>query len=231
MARLNIPQSLKPVLLKLARLPEPIAAQLITTVSGIAPTLDHKKLTDQVVASLNPLGADEATAITHTILTLASAMVANSVDVPDFVAEVRSAMGSPKLLSGPGAEEPGPEVVSKLGDRLSSLLKSRGLILAMKASLLQREHTNVLIGAKVITDIRPVFHDTPNAAVTTVMVHQLKLSYIHDNSPHEIYVAMDNSDLSTLKKSIIRAEEKAKALAPIMVSNGLIDLDSKGQSE
>ena len=222
MPRINFPPQFKPVLTKLGQLDEPAAEELISTVNGVAATLNHKTLTANLVSAIGQMAADEANSIVSAIVTLATVMVAHNVEVAEFVSDICASLRDPIATEGSAA--PAVDLLPVLGSRLTRLLGSPGLVLSVKASFLQREHTNVLLDAKVITDIRPVFFENLEAPASTVLVHHLKLSYIHDNAPHEIYVSMDDSDLTTLKKSITRAEEKRKALKPLMMSSKLIDL-------
>lgn len=221
MPKLNLPANFKARVSQLARLSDPAAEELISALGETAPALDHSALTQRLVGSLTHTSAGDTESLASTLLTLASVMTANNVELPEFVSEVCASLEVKSGKPGDATTEAAVDL-TVLGERLTRLLTSKGLMLSAKASLLQREHANVLLDVKVLTDIRPVFHD--DIVLSAVLVHQLKLSYLHDNAPHEIYIALDDADLVALKKCVSRAELKAKALRPLITSNHLIDL-------
>lgn len=104
-------------------------------------------------------------------------------------------------------------------ERLVKLLKIKSLSYTSKASDLITSNQHTFLEARVITDIRPIFSndeiETPKVAI---IVHNLKLHY-EDNkcSEHkDLYITLDNRDLSELKKALERAEEKEKNIIKML---------------
>ena len=106
--------------------------------------------------------------------------------------------------------------------RLGELLQSAPLILATKASTVQREHASIFVNARIFTDLRPVFSNGPESIQAAVVFHNLKLTYVQCNESREFFIAMDDEDLAMLQKTIIRAEAKSKALRAFIEKSGFV---------
>jgi len=206
-------------LLKLGTLSEDSARDLISALASVSPTLSPKGLASKLGAAVKSISAEDLADLAAALIALSSVRVVNKIPVPQFVEEVCEsfATGKPPQV---------PEGVA-LRSRLTGLLQAEPLMLSAKASTLQREHTNVLFDARLVTDIRPVFTDGPEAVPGAMIVHMLKFSYIHDNQSKEFFVALDDEDLMKLQKVISRAEAKSKTLRGIIAKAGLIDLEEK----
>ncbi len=115
---------------------------------------------------------------------------------------------------------------SKLGERIAQLLSlDRSLGVSAKATQLLFSHKNPLLTARIFTDIRPVFtgdeNPTPQAAV---VVHTLELVTRTDERELSHYIALDSTDLQTLKRVIDRAIHKESSLKTIMASVPLVEI-------
>jgi len=105
---------------------------------------------------------------------------------------------------------------SDFAQRLTALLAVESFdIVALKAKGLQEESERTFCEARILTDIRPVFgnkvEDAPTAAI---VVHTLKLVY-HEMSGHkEFFLALDEDDIASLKKTLERAEAKEEFEVP-----------------
>ena len=114
-----------------------------------------------------------------------------------------------------------------LASRLSALLALDSLnTIALKAKELQEESERTYCGARIITDVRPVFGESLDDSPTMIIVHTLKLGF-HDSTPghKDIYVALDASDIAALRKTLERAEEKAKKLKIMLEAAKLPSID------
>jgi len=104
---------------------------------------------------------------------------------------------------------------SHFKEKLVMLLSVKSHDLVAKARDLQTEDERTFCDARILTDLRPIFGksiaDGPEALT---IVHLLKLSYdLTGGDDHRnFYVSLDAKDLESLKKVILRAEEKAKSL-------------------
>jgi hypothetical protein len=118
------------------------------------------------------------------------------------------------------------EATSGLKERISRLLSlDQSLGVSAKATQLLLRHKNPLLTARIFTDIRPVFtgeeNPTPRAAV---VVHTLELVTRTDGSQFSHYVALDSTDLQTLKRIVDRAIRKEASLRTIMASLLLVEI-------
>jgi len=175
--------------------------------------------------------SDDLIEIVSALIALSAVRIVNEVPLPEFVEEVCRSLDSGKSTpkeKAPSQEgsEPAAQRTERLRSRLFALLEAPPLILAAKASTLQREHTNILMSTRVITDIRPVFLDEPDSAQGAMIVHVLKLSYFHDSEPMEMFIALDYDDLNELERTITRAKAKSKTIRDIIAKADLTDLEN-----
>ena len=80
------------------------------------------------------------------------------------------------------------------------------------------ENDRIFCGARILSDIRPVFTDSLESASAAVIIHNLQIGF-HDSGTgvhKEFYVALDNQDIQKLKEIILRAEKKTQALKAIL---------------
>ena len=83
-----------------------------------------------------------------------------------------------------------------------------------KATALRVADETLFQGARVVTDLRPIFDDSgsldePEAAL---MVHNLILRYNIQDGADEFHIAMTDQGLQNLIDVLQRAQEKAKTL-------------------
>jgi hypothetical protein len=236
LARLSIPPVFRPALNKLGSLSDKSVDDLVIALRGTVPVLNPKRLASKLAVAPQSIPADDLVEIIGALIALSAVRIVNQVPVPEFVEEVCRSLEAGKATAkekAPSEKAPSHEGVEtaaqrleRLRGRLSALLEAPPLILAAKASTLQREHTNILMSTRVITDIRPVFLDEPDSAQGAMIVHVLKLSYFHDSEPTEIFVAMDYDDLNDLERTITRAKAKSKTIRDIIAKADLTDLES-----
>jgi hypothetical protein len=119
------------------------------------------------------------------------------------------------------------EARSRLKERISRLLSlDQSLGVSAKATQLLFKHKNPLLTARIFTDIRPIFtgeeNPTPRAAV---VVHTLELLTNTDGHRLSHYIALDSTDLRTLKRIVDRAIDKETSLKAIMASLPLVEIE------
>ena len=90
---------------------------------------------------------------------------------------------------------------------------------ATKTGRVMTEHERLFVDARILTDIRPVFHpdlsEKPSAAV---LVHMLRLTTrdLYGSSRVAQFFALDSNDIRTLKYLIDRAIKKEETLKSLM---------------
>lgn len=116
---------------------------------------------------------------------------------------------------------------SALAERLNSLLNIESVVLSARAFDIQHEYEKIFRDARIMTDIRPVFNIAGSEATGAMIVHNLTIGYSQDGDHKEIVVAMDDPDITTLKKLLERAETKAKVSEKLIDKAGIRYFDSK----
>jgi len=92
-----------------------------------------------------------------------------------------------------------------------------------KALGIMTQHNNVYRESKLYTDIRPIFKSSsdvgnPEAAV---IVHNLKIDYYEEGDRKTMHLALDNSDIENLIKTLERAQSKYEFLAEFLENSDL----------
>lgn len=120
---------------------------------------------------------------------------------------------------------------ARLSERLVPLLSSGALSSTANALELLTQHERNFSGARVVTDIRPIFsrtvEDPPEGAV---IVQTLQLdTWDRDGASETYHVAMDEADLQELRAAIERAITKTATLREFLSGTGLtlFELDER----
>ncbi len=100
------------------------------------------------------------------------------------------------------------EVVSLL----ETMTDENPLVISGKAAALGQAHQNLLVEARVITDVRPVFSAAGDRVVESLIIHSLLLDYFDGADTRRIELALDASDLAHLRQTCDRAVGKAVIL-------------------
>jgi hypothetical protein len=101
-------------------------------------------------------------------------------------------------------------------DRLSRILALESLnVIETKARELKDEYEHSFCDVRIFTDVRPVFgSNVADAPEAMLLVYMLRMGYhdSHEGRHREFYLSLDADDLASLKKTIERAETKAKSI-------------------
>jgi hypothetical protein len=116
---------------------------------------------------------------------------------------------------------------SRFVRNITVLLNVDTLVFLAKANALQRDHERLFHAAKILTDLRPVFHAPTELPKDMIVEYTLKIVF-HDGSRRhrEIYMVMDERDLASLREAIGRAEQKAAGLKSLCASSNIAVLPS-----
>lgn len=206
---LNIPESDILPIEQLAQLSFEAADQLRVALEKQPPAMHAAELSKRV-ASLAPLvPTDTLEQIVRTVVTLSMVRNGLELDPGEFAQELSK---SPNLTLA-GEERARLELVVR------GLLHLSSVQVTSKALDILTEHQLLFHGARVISEIRPVYaEDISQKPAAAVIVHMLKIAY-HESTDHkEIFVGLDSDDLLALKRAIERAEAKQMSLEAILRS-------------
>jgi len=112
---------------------------------------------------------------------------------------------------------------------LAALSFERTLGTAAKAGSVLTQHERVFQAARIMTDLRPIFHvdvsEKPDAAV---IIHMLKITQRGLGGQHkDLYFALDHNDIVAMQKVIERALTKEKTLRETLKNTGVTVLDPR----
>jgi hypothetical protein len=112
---------------------------------------------------------------------------------------------------------------------VAALSLERSVGTAAKAGNVLTQHERIFAGARIVTDLRPIFHldvtEKPDAAV---IVHMLKITQRnHYGDRVDQYFALDSNDIAVMQAVFERAMKKEKTLRDVMKNSGMTVLDVK----
>jgi hypothetical protein len=84
------------------------------------------------------------------------------------------------------------------------------------------EYQNVYASAKIISDIRPVFHENPKEKPKAAsIIHNLTISYYVGNEQKKFFVALDINDVDYLMKVLERTKLKELTLSGLLKDDSI----------
>jgi len=167
--------------------------------------LTTSRLAQHVADAVPELTEEDARDILDAVLSLVGLLAED--DDATAVALTDDVSRSPDL----GLDE---ETRARLAERLRRLLQLAPVVLAARAHEVATEFERVFHGARVLTDLRPVFGtDARAGAKATALVASLKIDAHEGPGPlRSYYFALDHADLLHLQAVIDRALAKTVAM-------------------
>src|SRR6266496_699761 len=210
---IEIPNEALDDLKKIIELDDRIFESLLSAIGQTEPTLTSRQFTKKVVEKVQGLAEIDLQSILRAVFIFYSIgqRPERSIAPQELAEGVTNSSAVSKSADFP------PEKKKKLSDRLTRLLQINGaLSVTSKAIDVMTEHDRVFCGARILSDIRPVFSETLENAAAAVIIHNLEIGYHQDGTHHDFYVALDTEDIQKLKQVIDRAEKKTIALKSIL---------------
>jgi hypothetical protein len=206
-AKLRIPaQHVKP-LGEFVQLTSDEQGAFIRAIEKQQPTLSLDDLGERLAAA-SGLDSSRIHRILEVLVSLHAAREGLNLSLQEFIAELLHAMDVLENSQLKPADRELFETSIKV-----LLAPDSPLALTSKALTVMNEHSNVYLGGRVLTDLRPVFGSSvEEAPAALVAVHNLKISYRHNHDLSEFFVAMDNADIVELMDVLGRALKKEQAL-------------------
>jgi hypothetical protein len=158
----------------------------------------------------------EAAQVVQVLLSVYATRSSHKAPVEQFLQEVCDAMQEMGLKPSHGNWEPFRKF---LGDLLN--LKGAIEVTSKAFSILIGNERN-FAGARIFTDIRPVFRENPSdPPAGAVIVHTIELQYMEGHARKEFFLALDSRDLKTMKDVIERAFLKETCLLQVLAKTEL----------
>lgn len=100
---------------------------------------------------------------------------------------------------------------------------------AAKAGYILTQHERIFVGARILTDVRPIFHgDVSSKPDSAVIIHMLRITQRDDyGNPSDQYFGLDSNDIRNLKALIERAMKKEETLKGLMKDSKVTVLQPK----
>jgi hypothetical protein len=228
MVILRSPESSKPGLKLLAEISDEIANKVLTAVQRVPLHIDVDKWVESVSSDVEDINRDGLQNILQAL-----ALAYPLLEEPGF--EVKEAVEG--IVNGILQDEYFSEVSKQkldgLAGRLTAFLNAdTSLSVVAKASDLLVEFERIFSGARIVTDIRPVFKAKMDKDLAgAFIVHTLKIDYRDASGSKEFYIALDSSDVSNLIEQLFKAEEKAEVLQSLLNKANVTYIDPYPESE
>ena len=223
MARINIPRSEFAVLASLAGLPESSFSEFVGGLRAIEPSVSQFDLSPPLAKNVTSINQSELKSFLSTLFSLYRLSDSKERTPKELSSDIKEAIQREKPQGFT------PENTTLLVSRLEELLNVGGMVAtAAKAVDVASEQARLFCGARIISDIRPVFSDSPNSISAAIITHSLNISFHEGGKHQECYVALTTNELKTLKKVVERAEIKSESLKQFVQRSG-IRLLSEGE--
>ena len=194
-------------------------ARMVESIQRAGVSASRDAFVEFVSSRVDPDNGDRLLPVVRMLVNLEMTR-AEDLTPPRLFAEGIVEAGRTELADLPERPDDEWESITRLiGDVFTS---SETLGVVSKAANILFQNDRVYHGARILTDLRPVFGDSPNSAPTTFVVqHTLKIDYSHDRNTKELFFTLDTEDLENLRKVIDRAVEKDQTLRKLIQSKDM----------
>jgi hypothetical protein len=197
--------------------------RVLEVLSGAIAAADAERISALLIPALPALQGDDIGKLAATLYSLYQFRGHSDISLDRFVKDISDATAT---VENGDARTSSEEERKVLSEKLKSLLTVRPLSLISKAHQLHGEAGNLFSGAKVISDIRPVWEGDPTEHPEgTVIIQTLKLSYYDIEGPKELYLNLSDDDIETLISALERARDKAVTLTALAKEGWLRVID------
>lgn len=220
MATLNIPPRYRDAISKIQAFDETAFEELCAALKSQQPTSADRDVASKIAASIGGIPSADIEGLLESLIGLQIARSLADATLDQFSSDVVSELERSQKKSGTSSAERQAE----FGRRIKALLSFDSLAIGAKSRDLQTDHERVYLNARVITDLRPVFRGSPEETpVGLLLHHMLRLTYFdrNDGERGSVYIAMDDDDLSNLKRLLERAEVKGTTLRKYLDDSGI----------
>lgn len=217
MPTIHIPEFFRPTLERIVSMSEQEVEAVRNSLATLKPQVKPEVIVSEIEATEGGKVSDIAD-IAKVLSSLSIARLNADASLDDFVSNIARSVPARKDKQFDRAA---------FEARMKSLLSVEPLILSARAFNVQHEYEHVFRAARIITDIRPIFDHSGVQAQGLMIIHNLKISYIHNGEARDILFALDDADIIELKKILERAEIKSSTLEKLIDKTGVPFFESK----
>jgi len=210
---LNLTQRARDDLLHLAHL----GTQLEGVVEGVRDLPMGTGLSEAAskVAEAAGIGVEDASRVLLTLQNLRSLKVRLGQTSAQVVEAAAATLASPRRVPRKDGKEDS-DAWTAAGPAVTTLLEllqdDHPLVVAWKADELSREHQNLFLGARLLTDLRPVFNGAGDRVHQSLVIQTLLIDYQDGTDVRRLALGLDAHDVAHLRRLCERAELKAATL-------------------
>ena len=216
MAILKIPESEFAVLRKIADLDEPLFSSLVNAIGETDPSFLQSDFSGAFASKVSEIKQSDLKSILKTISVLYSIMGSKKKSPEDLTSDLVETIETVKPRTFP------VEKASTLKARVQKLLGfDKTIGLASKAMDVMTDQDHIFCGIKIISDVRPVFQDSPDSISAAMVIHNMRIGYHQDGKHQEFSVAMNPEDIRKTLEVLERAEKKSSTLKSFIQKSGV----------
>jgi hypothetical protein len=224
MAELRIPEKQKGGLIKLLNLSDKSLEEMISALEQVTPQLFPEELSIEVVSKIRGVSPGDVAEILDTLLSLCFSGFHHDIQPEQLAEDVIEAMLETRMKEF----QLSSEKQEWFKERLIRVFKIETLLVVAKALGVLQDNEKTFCGARILTDVRPVFgSDTGVAPKAAVIVHMLNISFHQEGEVKELFIAMDTADVQILREVLDRADLKSETLRSVVEKAGVKYLDPK----
>jgi len=207
MAILKIPDSEYVVLSKIVQVDPPVFATLLTSIQEAGDSFIQADFAEKLLVKVPSLKPADLESIINTVTRLYAVTQRMKKSGEDLGNDLQETIESQKPKSFPIEKAP------LLKERIQKLFELGKIIgLRSKALEVMSSQDRVFCTVRLLSDIRPVFQESPDTISSAMVIHNLRIGY-HKNGEHqEFSVAMNTEEVRKIKEVLERAEKKTKTL-------------------
>jgi hypothetical protein len=208
LAKLRIPKEHIKALGEIFKLSQAQFKALVAALAAVPLSVDTDDF-EKAVAPKIQLFSKSPDALLKAIVALNVTRAHSEPPLPEFVANTIESLQEELPTDG--------EATAK--QRLTELLEIDSLTVASKGIHLSIDRERIFQHARILTDARPIFGPQVTAAPAAMLITQtLKLSFFQDDRMIDLYIALDEDDISELQEVLTRAKTKATTLKNLLTS-------------
>lgn len=215
MPGLSVPRPHRAPLERLYEASTERSSELVMALKALKPFTPIRELADQIRGVWPQVTEQQAHAMTLALLSLAAQRSFES-DAEELGRLVSESVDL--TIPAEGRE--------RFAGLLCDLVQLEVLRTTSRAIDVMTQQEHVFQGARILTDIRPIFSE--DAAVTpagAVVIQTLRLEHFTDGEIRTINVSLDEEDLRKLKTTVDRAVAKGQTLKGVIGSAGLAQFE------
>jgi hypothetical protein len=222
MTPFKIPKSAYPAIQSLIHLSDADFERLLNGLRGAKPAIQTEKFWAHVVPLVAGVSENVVRSILHEVFLMAEAQ--SDEPLAEFAEAITEAGVEAKSEKFPFEDRDR----AVLKERLVTILGAGGgFEITRKAAGVLLDQDHIFFSARILTDLRPVFNEAGNSVDAAVIVHNLRIHYGENGDHKDFYVALDTSEIQSLREVLDRADKKAKSLQELIKGSGVSELEEE----